>query len=204
MCQAIKDYYADKRLATRHHALVEFHLGPSHELGFANVAEAVKLRQGGEEGFPGRIAKLFAEPIGQVLVDGLRCDAIDVPCHVQEEFEVVGRHFRVVHIGYPQLAAVVVVGRFHLAVDEAGLRGGEPKIVVGAAPIAEVVVDSAAATALLFPCIRQTGHVAVVVVAPHQRHMVGHLQALFIQLKHFLVGNEYQHLLRWVADMLAK
>ena len=119
-----------------------------------------------------------------------RNNRVDVPRHIEEEFELVGGHLGVVDVGNPQSAAVVVVGGTHLGVDEAGLSGGEPEVVVRTAPIAEVVVDASPTLPLLLFGIGQTGEIAVVVVAPHERDVVGHAETALHNLEHLLIGDE--------------
>ena len=94
------------------------------------------------------------------------------------------------HIGNPQAACALVVGRRHLVVEQARLRGGEPEVVVRTSPVGQVVVDAVAARALLLQRVGQSCQVAVIVVAPHEHHVVGHAHALFINVEHFFIGNE--------------
>ena len=120
----------------------------------------------------------------------------DVPGHVEEQLQLVGGHLRVVDIGNPQPAAVMVVGGAHLFINEAGLRGAEPEVVVRSTPVAQVVIHASAAFSLLLLGIGQSRQVAVIVVAPHQRHVVGHAQPALHNLQHLLIGDEdLRHLL---------
>ena len=57
-------------------------------------------------------------------------------------------------------------------------------------PVRQVIVDAVTSLALLFQRVGQTGEVAVVVVAPHQRHVVGHPDSVLIDIKHLLVGDK--------------
>ena len=71
------------------------------------------------------------------------------------------------------------------------------------APVTEVVIYAAATLALLLLGIRKAGKVAIVVVAPHQGHVVRHPQAALINLQHFLVRDEdLRHLLHILAVIL--
>ena len=130
-------------------------------------------------------------------------DAVDVPSHIQEEFQVVSSHLRIMHIDYPYFANVMVVCLLHFLVDQTRLHRGQPKMVVRSSPITQVVVDATTALAFLFLCIRQTSEIAVVVITPHQRHIIWHFQASIIDGEHFLVRYEDLCLLGRVADMLA-
>ena len=71
-----------------------------------------------------------------------------------------------------------------------------------ASPIAEVVVYSRSADALLFLVVGQSRHIAVVVVAPHQRDIFGHNQTIFVYLQHLLVRDENLRLSGWLAYMI--
>ena len=101
----------------------------------------------------------------------------------------------------PQFPHIVVIGRPHLIVDQSGLHRREPKEIVGTAPVAEVIIDATTPTPLLLLNIAQTRHVTIVIVAPHQRDVVGHFQTFLVDLQHLLIRNEDLHLLRWVTDI---
>ena len=92
----------------------------------AFTTETEELMHGGEELFAYLGAELLAEPPAIVVIDGSTAHAVDVPCHVEEELEVVTSHLRVVDVDNPHLPHVMVVGRAHLVVDESWLHGGQP------------------------------------------------------------------------------
>ena len=71
------------------------------------------------------------------------------------------------------------------------------------APVAQVVIHAATARAPLFGCVGQARHVSVVVVAPHQRDVVGHLQPHVVDVEHLFVGDEHLRLLGRVAEIFA-
>ena len=73
-----------------------------------------------------------------------------------------------------------------------------------APPITQVVVNSTTATALLLASIREAGHVAIVIVAPHKGYVIGHLQTLLIQLQHLFVRHKHLHLLLGGTNVLAQ
>ena len=175
------------------HLLIQLHLCPPHEFGTADAAEAIELAHDGEQAAACLVAKLAAEPSLIVVAERLMGDAVDVPCHVEEQLQLVARHLGVVHVSYPQAARVVVVGLPHLAVDESRLGGGQPQIVVRPPPVGKVVIHTGAALPLLFAGVGEVGDVAIVVVAPHQRDIVGHPQSFLVELQHLLVGHEYLH-----------
>ena len=112
-----------------------------------------------------------------MLVDAGWGNTVDVPCHVEEELQIVSSHLGVMDVGNPQFTAVVVVGSLHLAIDKARLCRRQPQIVVRTAPIAQMIVDTTTSRTLLLLGIRETCHVAVVVVTPHQRDVIGYAKS---------------------------
>ena len=82
----------------------------------------------------------------------------------------------------------MVVGGLHLRIDKTGLRGGQPKVVVRTTPITQVIIDATTAKALLLFLVAKAGHIAVVVITPHEGHIVGHLQATFQNFQNFFIG----------------
>ena len=78
------------------------------------------------------------------------------------------------HIGNPLASHTVVVGLPHFLEDESRLGGGQPQIVVGPSPVAQMVVHTGTATAPLLRLIAQARQIAIVVVTPHEHHVVGH------------------------------
>ena len=184
--------------------LVKLRLAPTHELGMALATEPEEFRHRREELLTGPLTKLSAKPCLIMVSDGTALDTIDVPRHVEEQFKVVACHLRVVDIGNPQFPDIVVIGRPHFVIDESGLHRREPQIIVGTAPVAEVIVDTTAPTAFLFLGITQARHVSIVIITPHQRDIVGHLQSFLIDLQHLFIRNEDLHLLRRVTDIFAQ
>ena len=195
---------ADGRLAAGIFLLVQLHLRPTHEFRLALAAEAVVFVQDGSQLAACRGAELRAEPLFQMLSDGLGPDAVDVPRHVKEQLQVVGGHLGVVDVGNPQPSGVMVVGRAHLVIDKAGLRGGQPEVVVGPSPVRQVVVDAGTALPLLLLRVRQARHVAVVVVAPHQHDVVRHAQAALHDFQYLFIGyKDLGHALHVLAIVFA-
>ena len=60
--------------------------------------------------------------------------------------------------------------------------------------IAQVIVDTRTALALVFCSVRHTFHIAVVVVGPYDGDVVWHPQAGIVDVERFLVGHEYLRL----------
>ena len=122
-----------------------------------------------------------------MVENGIRPYGIDVPCHVEKQFKVVGGGLQFVYIGNPQPSRVVVVSLAHLVVDESRLRCREPQVVVRPAPVAQMVIHSCPTLSFLLQRVAQACHVAVVVVAPCQHHVVGHHKPVFHHLQHLFV-----------------
>ena len=53
-----------------------------------------------------------------------------------------------------------------------------------------MIINASPTLTLLLLFIGETGHVAVVVVTPHQRHIIGHLQAALQDLQHLFIRNK--------------
>ena len=170
-------------------------LAPSHKLRTALATEAVELVHHWEQFFSHFLAKLTTKPCLVVVVDGLSLHAVDVPCHIEEQFEVVASHLGVMHVYYPYLAHVMVVGSLHLIVYQTRLCGCQPKVVVWATPVAQVVIYTATANTLLFVFVREACHIAIVIVTPHQSNIVGHLQSALVYFKHLFVWHKHLCLL---------
>ena len=177
--------------------LVEFHLAPSHELRLSDGRELVELAHHGQQLVAAFLAELLGEPRFEVVVQPcyfvtlLPCYFVKVPRHIEEQRQLIGSHLRVVDVGNPHAACSLLIGGRHLVVEQARLRGGEPQIVVWTSPVRQVVVDAVTTLAPLLQRVGQTREVAVVVVAPHEHHVVGHAYAVLIDVEHLLVGNEH-------------
>ena len=123
----------------------------------------------------------------QMLLQGVWTEGSIVPCHVKEKFKVVTCHLHIVYISNPLPSRSMPICLAHLLVDESWLRRSQPKVIVRTPPIAQMVIHTRATLASLLLLIRQTSHIAIVVVAPYQSHVFGHLQTIFINLQHFLI-----------------
>ncbi len=102
---------------------VKLNLAPAHELRPPLAAKAVVFVHCGEQFLSCFVAKQAAKPVLVVSVEGGCTHTVDVPSHVEEQFEVVAGHLGVVDVHYPELAHVVVVGSTHLVVHQARLCG---------------------------------------------------------------------------------
>ena len=131
-------------------------------------------------------------------------DAIDVPRHIKEEFKVVAGHLHIMDIGNPQFTDIAVVSLAHLVVDESRLSCGEPQIIMRTSPIAEVVIDGSPTLTLLFTDTGIARHIAIVVIAPHQRYIVRHPESHLIQFQHLFIRYEHLHQFRGVSHIFPK
>ena len=68
-----------------------------------------------------------------------------------------------------------------------------------AAPITQMVINTPTALTHLLPGIRKARQIAIVVITPHQRHIVRHLQAPLIELQYLFIWHEHLHLLGRIA-----
>ena len=59
-----------------------------------------------------------------------------------------------------------------------------------------MIIDASPTLTLLLFCIRQTRQVTIVIVAPHQRDIIGHTQSALHNLEHlFIRYKDLRHLL---------
>ena len=115
----------------------------------------------------------------QVLVRAARAASRRVPRVVEEELDRHLHRLEVAHVHDPQPVGPVAATRGASAPRSwaIGVRV-DPLVRPRAAHVVEVVVDARAAGALALLGRRQAPDVAPVVVAPEQRHVVGHAHAL--------------------------
>ena len=138
----------------------------------------------------GLVTELPPQKTAEMGAGALPADRLHAPCHVHKEFCLILARLDVAHVQYPYLPDAAVVGRRHLLVEQGGRECAQPQVVVRTAPIAHVIVDAVAALAPPFGLGREVTDVAIVVVAPHQAHIFGHLQTGIIHIKHLFIGDE--------------
>ena len=90
----------------------------------------------------------------------------------------------------PNLLRAAVVGALHFPVEQTGVVGRQPQIVLRNAPVRNVIVDARAARTLDLLLVGEVEQVAAVVVAPHERDILRDLQPGTIDVQHFLVRHE--------------
>ena len=174
--------------------LVDLHLVKAQELRTAFATETEELMHHREELYAYLSTKLSAEPSLVVIIYGLSTHAVDVPGHIEKELQIVACHLRIMHIHNPEFTNIVVIGLAHLIVYKSGLCCCQPKIVVWTSPIGEVIIHAATAKSLLLFGIRQSCHIAVIIVTPHQSNIIGNLKSLLIELQHLFVRHKHLHL----------
>ena len=151
-----------------------------------------------------RLAKSAGSPIARVFVGFFRRPAVDVPGQVHAELQFLFRRLDVAHVDNPLVANALVVCLAQLITAERRRNAAEPKIGVGRTPIGEVVIDGISARTRLLCLIGHLAYVAVIVVHPHQRHIVRNLQSRVVAIEHLLVGNENLRDGGRVADAVGK
>jgi hypothetical protein len=159
----------------------------AHELGLADEVEGVVAGHHVGDLRSVCSGELFGGPLGQEVVLGHLRHARLVGGELHKVINVDLRGLEVAYVEDPVLARVVVVGLGHLFADERGRRGREPEVVVRRAPVGDVVVDAGAAGAGLFGRARQLADVAVVVVGPAERDVVGDLHADAVEIEALLI-----------------
>ncbi len=133
-------------------------------------------------------AELFGHETGQVVTRRL-VEPVGVEGQVEE---ILGEEFEgldVADIGDPHLARLHVPGALHLFVDQGGMGGAQPQIVVRPAPVGEVIIDAGAARPPGLFGGGEATDIAVIVVRPHQGNVVRHFQAGVIGLLQFMIGD---------------
>ena len=144
-----------------------------------------------------------AHCIRHVSPEGLRAPAfavnvgvgnvyrIYIPRKVESELSLIFYWLYVANVEHPHVLAVHRISLRQLIGNECGRSAAEPKVVLRHAPVRQVVIHATAALApLLFGC-GELAHVAVVVVGPDQRNIIGQTHSEAIRLQCFLVRTEY-------------
>ena len=110
-----------------------------------------------------------------------------IPRHVHKQLDGIFHRLQIADVEDPQFLDAAEVGQLQLLPHV--LYGGDvdPLRVAGGTDVVHVVVESPSALALLFLGSRQTAHVAPVVVAEQDGHVVGHTQAGVIVVLHLFI-----------------
>ena len=122
-----------------------------------------------------RFAEGALRPLAAVADGFLGCPSVNVPSQVHAELQFHFCRFDVPHVNHPQRTDALVVGSRKFIAHERRGVGGNPQIVLGRTPVRHVVIDPVAAATRLLGRVRQLAYVAVVVVHPAKRHVLGNL-----------------------------
>ena len=142
-------YLRDWRQTTRVFLLIQFHLCVSGEFRASLTTKTEELIHGRIEPTPRLLTKLTTEPVPIMVTDGLCTDTVDVPSHIEEEFQVIARHLHIVHVGNPEFADMMIIGLTHLVIDKSWLSRRQPEVVVRTSPVAEMIIDTSPTLSLL-------------------------------------------------------
>ena len=121
---------------------------------------------------------------------------LQIPGHVHKQRYLILQRLDITDIQHPHALRAVVESLTELLEHQEGAGSAEPQVVVGATPVGGMVIDAVAATATLFGIGGEMADVAIVVIGPEKRDIVGHLQAGVVGVKDFLVGDEDLRLAR--------
>ena len=136
-------------------------------------------------------AKGLLGPVLDVLVGHVGLPAVDVPGQFHHKRDFLFGWLDVAHVEHPYLSCPEGVGLGEFGAEESGRQRTEPNPAGRVAMVGQMVVDAGAARPLLFLRIAEIAAVAVLVVAPQQGHVVGHLQSVVVGVKNFFVGTQH-------------
>ena len=136
-------------------------------------------------------AKSLCRPVLDIVVCFCRFPAVDVPGQVHHERYLLLGRLDVADVEDPYLPCTVGVGLGEFCAEERRRQRTEPDPTGGVAVVGEVVVDAGAAFPFLLFGVGQVSAVAVLVIAPEQGDVVGHLQAVVVGVEHLLIGTEH-------------
>ena len=143
-----------------------------------------------------------------MLGEVLRIELLWVPCHIKEELNGIFHRLQIADIHDPHLIDTIGIGQVHLFPDTGNGTDIDPLGVTGSTHIVEMVIHAKSALALLAAKCRQASHVTPVVITEQQRHVIGYLHALVVEILHFLIEGPHLWCLRGrftchVTDQLA-
>ena len=113
-----------------------------------------------------------------------------VPCHIQEKFYLIFSRFNISDIQYPHFLYTPLVCQRHLLVYQGRMDSPQPKIIMRTPPIGYMIIHSVSSlTGTLCRC-REMTDITIIIITPHQRHFIGHLQPGMVHIQHFLIRNK--------------
>ena len=150
-------------------------VAPAHEFGLADECEVVERVGNLPEQVEILPAQQAAHPLCAVIRGAPEIERVDIPSHRQKEVDRELARLDVAGVQQPYAVGRRIVGLAQLFIHQRRRGGVHPQVVVRTAQIGRVVVDTRTSGALLFRGTAQALHVAVIVVGPDDRHVVGEL-----------------------------
>ena len=138
-----------------------------------------------------RLSEGLCCPLLNVLVCLGGLPTVDVPRQIHNERNLLLGRFYVAHVEHPYLARAEGVCLRKFCSKERRRKRTEPYPTGGVAMIGKVVIDACTALALLLLGIREVAAVPMLVVAPQQRNVIGHLQSVVVCIEHLLVCAQH-------------
>ena len=176
-------------------------VAPAHEFGLADECEVVERVGNLPEPVEILPAQQAAHPLGAVIRGPPEIERVDVPGHRQEEIDRKFTRLDIAGVQQPYAVGRRVVGFAQLLVHQRRRGGVHPEVIVRTAQVGRMIVDARTPGTFLLRGTAQAFHVAVVVVGPDDRHIVGELQSPVVDIEHLLVGGEHlRNLLRGSAQ----
>ena len=115
----------------------------------------------------------------------------DVPCQIHGKRDFLLCRFDVAHVEHPDVSGPKGVGLGQFGGDKRRRQRTEPDPAGRVAVVGQVIVNACTPSALLLLRIAQVAAIAVFVVRPQQRYIIGNLQSVVVGIEHFLVGAEH-------------
>ncbi len=163
----------------------------SHKLRLLDESEPVMLVHHRKQFTRGIIAKLTCQKSLQMLLNTGGGNSFDVPRHIHEKLYLVFRRFYVAHIQDPYPVYAVLISAVHLMKQQIGAERAKPQIVMRAPPVRDMIVNAVAPTTRAFRLGWKMPYISVIVVTPHQRHIIRHLQSGIIDVKNLLIRDKH-------------
>ena len=137
--------------------------------------------------------------------DSLPLHRFQVPCHIQKKFYLIFSRFNISDIQYPHFLYTPFVCQGHLLVYQGRMDSPQPKIIMRTPPIGYMIIHSVSSlTGTLF-CCREMTDITIIVITPHQRHFIGHLQPGMVHIQNFLIRNkDLRHLSHILIDIFSQ
>ena len=131
--------------------------------------------------------------------DSLPLHLFQVPCHIQKKFYLIFSRFNISDIQYPHFLYTPLICQRHLLVYQGRMDSPQPKIIMRTPPIRYMIIYPVSSLTGTFFCCREMTDITIIVITPHQRHFIGHLQPGMVHIQHFLIRNKD---LRYLSHIL--